>query len=157
MEKGSQDTLASRLPYLMHCLREAFSLSLHKASAVHGWRPDGSGELSDARIDVLLLPAIIQSAPAWDCEDDRTPQESAKWYEGFRWPVDVVEDEERHRYGLSREVWETLPEPDRQVFRANFLGGYEMAITAQALAALAEQLQRETHPVSDHLSVSIER
>ena len=127
---------------LMDYLMEGFSLPLDKASAVHGWRPDGSGEVSDARIDVLLLPAIMRSAPAWDGGDVRTPQEAGRWYDGLRWPGDAGAAEEGHRYGLSKEAWETLPEPDRQVFRANFAGGYQMAITAQFLAALAEQLQR---------------
>ena len=51
---------------LIKCLREAFGLSLREASPIGGWAPDGSGELSDSRLDELIMPDIAKNRPVWE-------------------------------------------------------------------------------------------
>lgn len=43
---------------LIKCVRKAFDLSLQQASPIAGWAADGTGELSDSRLDELLAPAF---------------------------------------------------------------------------------------------------
>jgi hypothetical protein len=47
-------------------LREAFALSLRQVSPVGGWSADGTGELTDAQLDVLLQPEIEQMRAQWN-------------------------------------------------------------------------------------------
>ncbi len=57
-----------KLTLIAH-MREAFGLSLQQASPVARWAPDGSGELSDARLDGLISPEIVKNRPAWESLD----------------------------------------------------------------------------------------
>jgi hypothetical protein len=51
---------------LVRYMRAAFGLSLQQASPIAGWSPDGSGELSDARLDELVKPEITRNRPEWE-------------------------------------------------------------------------------------------
>jgi hypothetical protein len=43
---------------LIKYARKAFNLSLQQASPIAGWAAEGTGELSDSRLDELLAPEI---------------------------------------------------------------------------------------------------
>lgn len=50
---------------LLLYVREAFLLSLKEASPICGWKPDGSGEISDDRLNELITSAIHDNEPKW--------------------------------------------------------------------------------------------
>ncbi|WP_143206716.1 hypothetical protein [Singulisphaera sp. GP187] len=126
---------------LMNYLTEAFALPLDKASLVHGWKSNGSGELSDARVNVLLLPAILRTAGAWDA-DARETGEVGRWYPPLLEPPAASVLERDSHFGISENGWNQLAESDRQTFRAMGEWSKQMLIAAESLAALAEHLQR---------------
>ncbi len=43
---------------LIKYARKAFDLSLQQASPIAGWAADGTGELSDSRLDEILAPEV---------------------------------------------------------------------------------------------------
>lgn len=47
-------------------MRTTFNLGLADVKPICGWWPAGTGELSDSRIDELLVPAIEAARPTWD-------------------------------------------------------------------------------------------
>src|SRR5262245_42949633 len=51
---------------LIHAMRDAFGIRLSEASAIGGWSADGTGELSDERIDEFVMPAIVSCREEWD-------------------------------------------------------------------------------------------
>src|SRR5438309_2336429 len=44
----------------------AFDLPLGTVSPIGGWAPDSTGEISDARIQELIYPEIMQKKPLWE-------------------------------------------------------------------------------------------
>ena len=73
-----REVIASAVPTTLHkitlvkYLKEAFGLSLQQASPVAGWAPDGTGELSDAQLDELLMPEILNSRATWESLDRKS-------------------------------------------------------------------------------------
>ena len=51
---------------LANYLREAFGLSLLEVKAIGGWSLDGDGELSDDRLNELLMPNIMANRAWWE-------------------------------------------------------------------------------------------
>ncbi len=51
---------------LARYMREAFGLSLLEVKPIGGWSPGGSGELSDAQLDELLMPGIDANRDWWE-------------------------------------------------------------------------------------------
>ena len=49
-------------------MREAFGLSLAEASPIAGWSPEATAEVSDARLDELIGPAIRKNGNRWEQE-----------------------------------------------------------------------------------------
>lgn len=47
-------------------MRAVFNLSLPELKSIGGWSPDGTGELDDARLDAVLVPAIERLRDSWD-------------------------------------------------------------------------------------------
>jgi hypothetical protein len=47
-------------------MREAFGLSLLDVKPIGGWAFGGTGELSDARLNELMLPAVNAKRPWWE-------------------------------------------------------------------------------------------
>jgi hypothetical protein len=47
-------------------IRAVFSLSLNEASSICGWEADGTGELSDEKLDRYLSDAIDRHRSSWD-------------------------------------------------------------------------------------------
>jgi len=43
----------------------AFDLPLRSVSPIGGWTPDSTGEMSDARIQELIYPEIMQKKDVW--------------------------------------------------------------------------------------------
>jgi hypothetical protein len=43
----------------------AFDLPLRSVSPIGGWSPDSTGEISDARIQELISPEMMQRRPLW--------------------------------------------------------------------------------------------
>src|SRR5260370_30510465 len=54
---------------LIKYLREAFGLTLRQASPAGGWMPDNAGELSDAQLNDLLMPEIMNNRSTWDVSE----------------------------------------------------------------------------------------
>jgi hypothetical protein len=46
-------------------MRMVFNLSLPELKSIGGWEPDGTGELNDARLDAVLVPAIERRRNDW--------------------------------------------------------------------------------------------
>jgi len=63
---GSNAAFTTHKLELVKQIRAAFNLSLGQASPIGGWAPDGTGELSDSRLDSLLVPAIESTRSSWD-------------------------------------------------------------------------------------------
>jgi len=57
----------STLP-LVFAFRRAFLVPLTELGLIGGWSSDGIGEISDARIDETLRPAIEATRHLWDQE-----------------------------------------------------------------------------------------
>jgi hypothetical protein len=51
---------------LVQYFSEAFCFSDGQAYPIFGWRPDGSGELSDSAIDELLAKRIQRTRSEWE-------------------------------------------------------------------------------------------
>jgi hypothetical protein len=47
-------------------MREAFGLSLLEVKPIGGWSLEGDGELSDHRLNELMMPAIVANREWWD-------------------------------------------------------------------------------------------
>src|SRR6266852_4120339 len=50
----------------------AFHLPLRTVSPIGGWAPDSTGEISDARIQELIYPEIMQKKPHWETKRGRS-------------------------------------------------------------------------------------
>ena len=50
---------------LMEYFREAFRFRDGQGSPIHGWFPDGQGELDDAKLDALMNRRIERNRAAW--------------------------------------------------------------------------------------------
>jgi hypothetical protein len=61
---------------LIRYFAEAFSFKDGQGHPVHGWFPDGSGELKDADIDRIMSKRIQQNRPQWDNPDATSRQAS---------------------------------------------------------------------------------
>jgi hypothetical protein len=51
---------------LIKYMRKAFDLTLQEASPIAGWSADGTGDLSDAQVDELVVPEIRDHEQEWD-------------------------------------------------------------------------------------------
>src|ERR1700730_6847472 len=51
---------------LVQYFSEAFCLTDGQAYPIFGWRPDGTGELSDSAIDELLGKRILRKCHEWE-------------------------------------------------------------------------------------------
>lgn len=51
---------------LIKYMRVAFGLTLEQASPIAGWSGGGKSELSDARLNELLAPAILERKAHWE-------------------------------------------------------------------------------------------
>jgi hypothetical protein len=62
------DRLGSEAAYsttLAKYFMDAFGLSLRTVSPIGGWAPDSRGEISDARIQELIYPEILEKKHLW--------------------------------------------------------------------------------------------
>jgi hypothetical protein len=62
------DRLGSEAAYsttLAKYFMDAFGLPLRTVSSIGGWAPDSGGEISDARIQELIYPEIMEKKPLW--------------------------------------------------------------------------------------------
>jgi hypothetical protein len=50
---------------MIDCAREAFCLTLHEAGLIAGWDASGAAEISDERLDELVMPAIMSHRDEW--------------------------------------------------------------------------------------------
>jgi hypothetical protein len=50
---------------LIKYFRSAFDLPLRAVSPIGGWAPDAGGEISDARIQELIYPEIMERQARW--------------------------------------------------------------------------------------------
>ncbi len=56
-----------RTPHdMMFDFMEAFQIRLGDVSCIDGWWPDGTGEVSDARLDEIVRRAIETRRHAWE-------------------------------------------------------------------------------------------
>ena len=44
----------------------AFHLSLHQVAAIGGWSPNSAGDISDARIQDMIYPEMLQQKRRWE-------------------------------------------------------------------------------------------
>jgi hypothetical protein len=51
---------------LIRYMKEAFCVQLSDVTPIGGWASDGGGELDDARLDELIMPAIVAKRPIWN-------------------------------------------------------------------------------------------
>jgi hypothetical protein len=62
-------SLAKLHPLLLaKYMREAFGLSLIDVKAIGGWSLEGDGELSDDRLNELMMPAIVSNKVKWESQ-----------------------------------------------------------------------------------------
>jgi hypothetical protein len=55
---------------LIEYFKDAFCLALRDATPIGGWEAEGSGEISDKRLDELLMPAVIENRGKWDRKEE---------------------------------------------------------------------------------------
>jgi hypothetical protein len=63
---------ATNIFALIKYFRSAFDLPLRTVSAIGGWAPDAGGEISDARIQELIYPEIMERQAVWLQTDHRS-------------------------------------------------------------------------------------
>src|SRR5262245_30151422 len=59
---------------MVMAFRRAFLVPISHVALIGGWFPNGSGEITDARIDEELGPAILAAKPLWDQESNPPPE-----------------------------------------------------------------------------------
>ena len=57
-------------PLLVRYFSKAFCFTEGQAYPIFGWRPDGTGELNDEKIDCLLSKRMQQTKAEWNKPDD---------------------------------------------------------------------------------------
>lgn len=124
----------------LKAVREAFGLG------VSGWYlPSytdsfGNGEVRDSKLTWVFLGDILTGRHDWDTEADGG---HPRWYDGV---VTSTADELRRavgsNHGLTAEGWAALGQQDRDAILLARASQISQAESVEALAALAEQLQR---------------
>ncbi len=61
---------------LIRYFAEAFFFNDGQGKPIHGWLPDGTGELKDADIDRIMSKRIQQTRTEWDKSDPSNRQAS---------------------------------------------------------------------------------
>ncbi len=139
---------ASRREYLK-AVRDAFGLS------VGGWylpsysESFGNGEARDSKLTWVFLGDILTRRNDWDTDAEI---DHSRWFDGIAKSTD---DELRiavgSKHGLTAEGWALLGRQDRDEILRTRAGQISQAELNEALAALAEQLQRRVTVLENKL------
>lgn len=139
---------APRREYLK-AVRDAFGLG------VGGWYlPSytdsfGNGDVRDSKLTWVFLGDILARRNNWDAEAD---EGHPRWYDGV---ANSTAAELRlavgSKHGLTEEGWAALGQRDRDAILMTRTSAISQAELNEALAALAEQLQRRVTALENKL------
>ncbi len=118
---------------------EIFRLNPGGWTIIEATESFGNGEQPDQVLSMLFLVELIRKASKWDEPSDGEP----RWHDGLRsssWKELGEKADAEH--GISEAGWAAMSEQDRWQIRNTKFNTIRSAEIANALAALAEQLQR---------------